>query len=146
MLKPWGVLWSSAEVMCRCTTCVPRFFAEDFAAVRTRLHFRRSQVRRHSGRQDEQPTLVALLFNFDLLRQVLVLFPLDFVANRLVVDKVTAIADFFLLPKGISCGSTAREGYAHLVEVSFGELGVTEEIIGGKGEVDFEARLAVFKV
>ena len=91
------------------------------------------------------PTFVALLFDLDLLGQVFVLFPLDLVADRLVVDKVTAVADFFLSPIA-SEGSSDREGQTHLVEVSLGDLGITEEIVGGKSEVDLEAGLAIFKV
>jgi hypothetical protein len=40
--------------------------------------------------------LVALLLDLDLLGEVLVLLPLDVVANRLVVDKVAAVADLVL--------------------------------------------------
>jgi hypothetical protein len=41
-------------------------------------------------------TLVALLLDLHLLGQVLVLLPLDVPADRLVVHKVTAVADLFL--------------------------------------------------
>jgi hypothetical protein len=49
-----------------------------------------------SNERSRRLTLVALLLDFDLFGEVLVLLPLDVVADSRVVDKVTTVADLLL--------------------------------------------------